>query len=263
MKFEPYIFAALNSAKVMIVVGTKSEYFNAPWVKNEWSRFLALVRKSHDKYIYPCFRDMNPEDLPSELASLQVQDLSKIGFIQDMLRGIEKLIGNKKNTENVRVVNNLKIDNSKLSIITNVCSIGAINPNDLWPNGRYSNIINMNKHNVVFFHMNLNRILLANKRTISIRLTIYNNDNLTVHDDEVEIEWSSNYDRVSKGWIIKGNDGTFVPTGKYVAECSVEDSLPFRYSFTVTSEDNQSNNLPSNKPPTLFKKITNILGFGL
>ena len=35
--YEPYIFAALNSAKVMVVVGTKSEYFNAVWVKNVWS----------------------------------------------------------------------------------------------------------------------------------------------------------------------------------------------------------------------------------
>lgn len=31
--YEPYIFAALNSAKVMVVIGTKAEYFNAVWVK--------------------------------------------------------------------------------------------------------------------------------------------------------------------------------------------------------------------------------------
>ena len=41
--YEPYIFAALNSAKVMVVLGTKPEYFNAVWVKNEWSRYLSLV----------------------------------------------------------------------------------------------------------------------------------------------------------------------------------------------------------------------------
>ena len=31
--YEPYIFAALNSARVMVVIGTKPEYFNAVWVK--------------------------------------------------------------------------------------------------------------------------------------------------------------------------------------------------------------------------------------
>lgn len=39
VEYEPYIFAALNSAKVMLAFGTQYEYFNAVWVKNEWSRF--------------------------------------------------------------------------------------------------------------------------------------------------------------------------------------------------------------------------------
>lgn len=38
--YEPYIFAALNSARVMVVLGTKPEHFTAVWVKNEWSRYL-------------------------------------------------------------------------------------------------------------------------------------------------------------------------------------------------------------------------------
>jgi len=32
-EYEPYIFAALNSAKVMVVLGTRSEYFESAWVK--------------------------------------------------------------------------------------------------------------------------------------------------------------------------------------------------------------------------------------
>ena len=44
-QYEPYIFSALNSAKVMLVVGTRKEYFEAVWVKNEWSRFLTLKKK--------------------------------------------------------------------------------------------------------------------------------------------------------------------------------------------------------------------------
>lgn len=32
-QYEPYIFAALNSAKVMVVIGSRPEYFNAVWVK--------------------------------------------------------------------------------------------------------------------------------------------------------------------------------------------------------------------------------------
>ena len=58
-EYEPYIFAALNSAKVMIVIGTKPEYFNAVWVKNEWSRFLMLIKNGEKKTLIPAYRDMD------------------------------------------------------------------------------------------------------------------------------------------------------------------------------------------------------------
>ena len=91
--YEPYIFAALNSAKVMVVIGTKPEYFNAVWVKNEWSRYLALVKKSNGKkMLIPAYRDMDPYDLPEEFSHLQAQDMSKLGFMQDLIRGIKKII---------------------------------------------------------------------------------------------------------------------------------------------------------------------------
>ena len=89
--YEPYIFAALNSAKVMVVLGTKPEYFNAVWVKNEWSRYLALIRTGADKTLVPAYRDMDPYDLPEEFSHLQAQDMGKLGFMQDLIRGIKKL----------------------------------------------------------------------------------------------------------------------------------------------------------------------------
>lgn len=92
-EYEPYIFAALNSSKVMVVLGTRPEYFNAAWVKNEWSRFLALVKESGGKKVLiPAFRDMDPYDLPDEFSHLQAQDMSKLGFMQDLIRGIKKIV---------------------------------------------------------------------------------------------------------------------------------------------------------------------------
>ena len=95
-EYEPYIFAALNSAKVMVVVGTKPEYFNAVWVKNEWSRFLSMMRKDRSKILLPCYKGMDPYDLPEQLSVLQSYDMTKIGFVQDLLRGIKKIVN--KNT---------------------------------------------------------------------------------------------------------------------------------------------------------------------
>ena len=91
-QYEPYIFAALNSAKVMIVVGTSAENLNAVWVKNEWSRYLAMMRKDKSKLLIPCYRDMDPYDLPEPLAVLMSFDMGKIGFIQDLTRGVNKVL---------------------------------------------------------------------------------------------------------------------------------------------------------------------------
>ena len=90
--YEPIIFAALNSAKVMLAIGTKPEYYNAVWVKNEWSRFLNIIKKDRSKLLIPCYRDMDAYELPEEFAHLQAQDMAKIGFINDLVRGIKKVI---------------------------------------------------------------------------------------------------------------------------------------------------------------------------
>lgn len=98
-EYEPYIFAALHSAKVMLVVGTKPEYLNAVWVKNEWSRYLALMKHDRKRLLIPCYRDMDPYDLPEQLSVLQSYDMSRIGFIQDLIRGIAKVLDADKKPE--------------------------------------------------------------------------------------------------------------------------------------------------------------------
>ena len=92
-EYEPVIFAALQSAKVMLVVGTKYDYLNSVWVKNEWKRYFELVKnEKSSKMIIPCYADMDPTDLPKEFSMLQGQDLTKIGAVQDIVRGVQKII---------------------------------------------------------------------------------------------------------------------------------------------------------------------------
>ena len=98
-QYEPYIFAALNSARVMIVVGTRREHLEAVWVKNEWSRFLALMKRDRKKLLIPCYADMDPYDMPEQLSVLQSYDMTKIGFIQDLTRGISKVLDADKKPE--------------------------------------------------------------------------------------------------------------------------------------------------------------------
>ncbi len=99
-EYEPVIYAALNSAKVMIVLGTKPEYFNAVWVRNEWSRFIKMARESkEEKIIIPAYKGFSAYELPNELSLFQSQDMSKIGFMQDLTDGIERCLRRKGATE--------------------------------------------------------------------------------------------------------------------------------------------------------------------
>ena len=95
-EYEPYIFAALNSAKVMLAFGTCYDYYNAVWVKNEWSRFLQLMEFGQKKTLIPCYKNIDAYDMPKEFAKLQAQDMGKVGAIQDLLRGIDKIFGRDK-----------------------------------------------------------------------------------------------------------------------------------------------------------------------
>ncbi len=115
--YEPYIFAALNSAKVMVVLGTRPEYFKAVWVRNEWSRFLSQIKAGAKKSLVPAYKDMDPYDLPDEFSNLQAQDMSKLGFMQDLIRGIKKLTA-KEEEKPATVIKETKV-------VTNVVNNGA------------------------------------------------------------------------------------------------------------------------------------------
>ena len=107
IEYEPYIFAALNSAKIMLAFGTSYDYYNAVWVKNEWSRYLRLMAKDKTKHLIPCFKNVDAYDIPKEFAKLQAQDMGKIGAMQDLMRGIDKLIAPEPKAEKNVVPENI------------------------------------------------------------------------------------------------------------------------------------------------------------
>lgn len=92
VEYEPYIYSALTTSKVMLVVGTKEEYFNATWVKNEWARFIEMMQNNKNKSLIPVYSKIDAYKIPEEFAMYQAQSMDKVGAMQDLLRGIDKLI---------------------------------------------------------------------------------------------------------------------------------------------------------------------------
>ncbi len=96
-QYEPYIYNAIKTAKVMIVFGEKAEYFNAIWVKNEWSRFKARIEKGekHKNSLVVAFKNMNPGDLPSVLKK-QCLNAADITFLSDLIAHVKRVIDETK-----------------------------------------------------------------------------------------------------------------------------------------------------------------------
>ena len=97
-QYEPYIYNAIKTAKVMIVFGEKPEYFSAVWLKNEWSRFKARIEKGekHKNSLVVVYKNMNPGDLPTVLKSRQCLNASDMTFLSDLTKHIRRVVEESK-----------------------------------------------------------------------------------------------------------------------------------------------------------------------
>ena len=140
--------------------------------------------------------------------------------------------------------------------ISNVCSIGANDENDLWPSGRYSQVINRDRFSVVFFHISLLRPF-GFSGTVINKYQVYNSENNLIYEEENPLEVRPEYDRISKGWILRGGDGSFVPSGDYRYVCSINGSPTFSYNFTVCSDADQKPETPAKR--SLMDRIKSFM----
>ena len=97
-QYEPYIYNAIKTAKVMVVFGESPEYFNAVWIKNEWGRFKNRIEKGekHKNSLVVAYKNMNPADLPISLRSRQCLNAAEMTFLPDLVRHIKRVIAETK-----------------------------------------------------------------------------------------------------------------------------------------------------------------------
>lgn len=244
-EYEPYIFAALYSAKIMLVIGTDYEHFNAVWVKNEWKRYLQLMTRDHTKVLIPCYKDIDAYDLPKEFQKLQAQDLGKVGATQDLLRGIDKICG--RATEQIKQdgTNNYQpiIQEGMLyeirrhfngpDLIEKVLSYGTKDPHELWPKSGASSQIKIDLYTRVVFNVIL-RYPFSETKTIQFHMHIYDQNGNALLKAKDTVTMKRGYDRLAKQWVLKGDDGSSVALQAYWALFWIDDSKVYRYQFTVT-----------------------------
>lgn len=99
-EYEPIIYAALSTAKVMIVVGTNANYVESTWVRNEWKRYIKLKDLDSSRMLILAYRDIKPEDFPQEIASYQGFCVSDNEQIEALVNRVKTSIGKKNLFEN-------------------------------------------------------------------------------------------------------------------------------------------------------------------
>lgn len=93
-KYEPYIYGALSTAKIMLVYGSRPDYINATWVKNEWTRYKKRMQAGEKKQgsLLVAYEGFAPMELPSALSSLQCLDAGEKRFYTDLFSAIERIL---------------------------------------------------------------------------------------------------------------------------------------------------------------------------
>lgn len=116
-RYEPYIYGALNSAKIMIVYGQKAEYINSTWVRNEWIRYLKKIKDKEKKEnsLIVCYENFDAYNLPKELVNLQALNASNKDFLNTLLYHIDKVINSYPNYIKIerKTVNNIIVPINK------------------------------------------------------------------------------------------------------------------------------------------------------
>ena len=218
-EYEPYIYSALKTSKVMLVVGTSEENFNAVWVKNEWSRYLEFMKEDKNKVMIPVYSKIDAYKLPESFANLQAQNMDKIGAMQDLIKGIKKIINETKNTS----VTNKDIENLK-KVMDEASNVG---------NGKYE-VVKMKEKLPTSYYILLVLIILS-----VIMLTLLNSLIFaSLSDQNIKKGFSlflfSNFITIL-GCILCSSGRKEYRYGKYLflisLVCNILFCLVYKYSF--------------------------------
>jgi tetratricopeptide (TPR) repeat protein len=92
--YEPYIYHALTTAKVLLVLCSDRDHLESKWVHNEWWRFWRFARGT-DRVIIPIFREgFDANQLPDELRSCQGIP-EDVGLLSTLTARLEAVFGEK------------------------------------------------------------------------------------------------------------------------------------------------------------------------
>ena len=236
--YEPYIYAALHSAKVMLVVSTQEKHCNAVWVKNEWSRYLAFMNDNENKTIIPVYKDMSPYEFPDELSRFQAQDMSRIGAILDLVDGVKKLCGRTVTQTNSETVSMLLKD--------------KIEREEKEARKEKESIIKLKKKRKKIITGSV-LIVLSAAIIVLLIVPLININKINkykpISDNAINVLDSSDYDNIIKNYngikispikYFIGHDNKMKVINSYIARNNPQKAMPIIYNMCDNNELNEN-----------------------
>lgn len=223
MDREACLFQAIQTAKVMILIISKSEYADDIWVRNDWERFIKL----DDKLLMICCYGIDPNQLPESLRNLKIQAdiVSDEKSINEAVRKAAKSISKTTNRKNINYD----------SIVSRIDIRLSYGESDLCPKTLPVSSINLDDSH----YINIQISLKANPKDFDIRVELYDeNENETFLDkDHIKTTY---IDSIGV-WVISGNF-YINASGKHRIQCFIDSIFVKEYKFKAFSKKEEEIN---------------------
>lgn len=91
-EFEPVIYNAIRTSKVMLVISSNLDNIMSGWTKNEWTRFIKFMEFDRAKKLIPIICEgFNASELPDSLRKFEALEINA-NFKNSLLSSIEKCV---------------------------------------------------------------------------------------------------------------------------------------------------------------------------
>lgn len=128
LEFEPIIFSALYSSKVLIHITTSLNHTNSTWVKSEWKRYCENLK---DRRLIVCFKSLNPNTLPPELRQFEGISMEDKDWINTLVKAILSVFKEEEVEESDDIIEIKALLYSKYSYFINNCEKILFSSKDL------------------------------------------------------------------------------------------------------------------------------------
>ena len=228
-EYEPYIYNALDTAKILLIISSRKEYIDSPWLKNERIRFKNSHSKdSHTFILYGDGFDPST-DLPMDLKNIQATHYNPSNYLV-LVEQIDKILDETPSSTNVNydLMRNLEIKKTRLlNMLVN-------------PNKNYENYyVDLKKYATDITDFDSENRLA--KFASAIADKYYNNfDTIKefLKDDNINYDISNNYSKAIMTYLIIDGDNKITNEvrayiRKVVSDKTMADKLIAEYENNV------------------------------